>query len=38
MNLLSQDMSNLVQPTSLTRKLTIDGEAKAFPVYRVHIN
>lgn len=37
MNLLSQDISNLVQPTSLTRKLTIDGQTKAFPVYRVNL-
>ncbi len=35
MNLLSEEMKQYVQPTTLTRKLTLDGETKAYPVYRV---
>ena len=37
MNLLSEEMKQYVQPTTLTRKLTLDGETKAYPVYRVRL-
>lgn len=37
MNLLSDELRNYVQPTTLTRKLTLDGETKAYPVYRVRL-
>lgn len=37
MNLLSEEMQNYVLPTSLTRKLTLDGETKAYPVYKVKL-
>lgn len=37
MNLLSEEMRNYVQPTTFTRKLTLDGETKAYPVYRVRL-
>lgn len=37
MNLLSE-LNNLVIPTNLTRKLTVNGETKVFPVYKININ
>lgn len=37
MNLLSEELKKYVQPTTLTRKLTLDGETKAYPVYRVRL-
>ena len=38
MNLLDKAMENYIQKTDLTRKLTLDGETKAYPVYRVKLN
>lgn len=37
MNLRSEEMQAYVQPTTLTRKLTLNGETKAYPVYRVKL-
>ncbi|MGN0574570.1 MAG: hypothetical protein ACI4J2_00945 [Ruminococcus sp.] len=37
MNLLAEEFKNYVQPTTLTRKLTLDGDTKAYPVYRVRL-
>lgn len=37
MNLLAEELKAYVQPTTLTRKLTLDGETKAYPVYRVRL-
>ena len=37
-NLLYDGMGQVVQPTSLTRKLTIEGVTKAYPVYRVRLD
>ncbi len=37
MNLLAEELRKYVQPTTLTRKLTLDGETKAYPVYRVRL-
>ena len=35
MNLLTEGVSlHVVEPTSLSRKLTIDGITKAYPVYK----
>ena len=39
MNLLTDGMAmHAVEPTTLTRKLTIDGNTKAYPVYRVRLD
>lgn len=37
MNLRSEEMQAYIQPTTLTRKLTLNGETKAYPVYRVKL-
>ncbi len=37
MNLLAE-LNNLIFPTNLTRKLTINGETKAYPVYKINIS
>lgn len=37
-NLLTEGMGTTVQGTSLSRKLTIDGVTKAYPVYRVRLD
>lgn len=37
-NLLYDGMGQVVQPTNLTRKLTIEGVTKAYPVYRVRLD
>lgn len=37
MNLLTE-LNNLVKPTNLTRKLTINGETKIYPVYKINIS
>ncbi len=38
MNLLSKNMRDYVQPTAMTKKLTLDGVTKAYPVYRVRLD
>ena len=38
MNLLDNSMASYVIKTDLTRKLTLDGETKAYPVYRVRLD
>ncbi len=39
MDLLTDGMAmHAVEPTTLTRKLTIDGSTKAYPVYRVRLD
>lgn len=38
MNLLELNNSELIQKTNLTRKLTLDGVTKAYPVYRVRLD
>lgn len=37
-NLLMEGLETVVKKTNLTRKLTIDGETKAYPVYRVRLD
>lgn len=37
-NLLKEGLGTVVEKTSLTRKLTIDGVTKAYPVYRVRLD
>ena len=37
-NLLEEGLGSVVEPTSLSRKLTIDGITKAYPVYRVRLD
>ena len=37
-DLLSIDDPEIVEPTGLSRKLTINGEAMAYPVYRVRLD
>ena len=37
-NLLYDGMGQVVQQTNLTRKLTIEGVTKAYPVYRVRLD
>lgn len=37
-NLLKEGLGTVVETTSLTRKLTIDGVTKAYPVYRVRLD
>lgn len=37
-NLLNQVMGDTVQPANLTKKLTINGATKAYPVYRVRLD
>lgn len=39
MNLLTEGLAlHLVEPTTLSRKLTIDGITKAYPVYKVKLD
>ncbi len=38
MNLLAPEMRDYVQPTALSKKLTLDGVTKAYPVYRVRLD
>lgn len=38
MNLLELQDASLVEKTNLTRKLTLGGVTKAYPVYRVRLN
>ena len=38
LDLLSISDTSIVEPTGLTRKLTIDGETLAYPVYRVRLD
>ena len=37
-NLLKDGLGTVVETTGLSRKLTIDGITKAYPVYRVRLN
>lgn len=37
-NLLKEGLGTVVEATSLSRKLTIDGVTKAYPVYRVRLD
>ena len=37
MNLLDEQYREFVQPTTLTKKLTLNGETKAYPIYRVRL-
>lgn len=37
-NLLKEGLGTVVEETSLTRKLTIDGVTKAYPVYKVRLD
>ena len=37
-NLLEPGLEEIVKPTSLSRKLTINGVTKAYPVYRVRLD
>lgn len=37
-NLLRDGLGTVVEATGLSRKLTIDGTTKAYPVYRVKLN
>lgn len=37
-NLLKEGLGTVVEKTSLTRKLTIDGVTKTYPVYRVRLD
>lgn len=37
-NLLKEGLGTVVESTSLSRKLTIDGVTKAYPVYRVRLD
>ena len=37
-NLLKEGLGTVVEATSLTRKMTIDGVTKAYPVYRVRLD
>lgn len=37
-NLLSPEMKDYVIPTNLSRKMTIGGETKAYPIYRVRLD
>lgn len=38
MNLFDESLHMAVQPTTLTKKLTLNGETKAYPVYRVKLD
>ena len=38
LNLLKEGLGTVVEPTTLSRKLTIDGVTKAYPVYRVRLD
>lgn len=38
MSLLDEKFRSAVQPTTLTKKLTLNGETKAYQVYRVRLN
>ena len=38
MNLLDEKFRSAVQPTTLTKKLTLNGETKAYQVYRVRLD
>ena len=37
-NLLRDGMGQTVLPTNLTRKLTVEGVTRAYPVYRVRLD
>lgn len=37
MNLFEENFCLAVKPTSLTKKLTLNGETKAYPVYHVKL-
>ena len=37
MNLLDEQYREFVQPTTLTKKMTLNGETKAYPIYRVRL-
>ena len=37
-NLLKEGLGSVVEPTGLSRKLTLDGATKAYPVYRVRLD
>ena len=37
MNLFDESLRGFIQPTNLTKKLTLNGETKAYPVYRVNL-
>lgn len=37
-NLLEEGLGTVVEPTGLSKKLTINGTARAYPVYRVRLN
>ena len=37
-NLLLEGMNSVVLPTGISRKLTLDGETKVCPVYRVRLD
>ena len=38
MSLLDEKFRSVVQPTTLTKKLTLNGETKAYHVYRVRLD
>ena len=38
LNLLRDGMNGLVKPTGLSKKLTLAGETKAYPVYQVRLD
>lgn len=38
MNLLDEQYRESVRPTTLTKKLTLNGETKAYPIYRVRLD
>ncbi len=38
MNLFDESLKGFVQPTNLTKKLTLNGETKAYPIYRVRLD
>lgn len=37
-DLLHSEMGTLIQLTKLSRKMTIEGVAKAYPVYRIRLD
>ena len=37
-NLFSPELRDFVQETNLTRKITLDGVTKAYPVFRVRLD
>ncbi len=38
MFLFDKNLRSAVKPTNLTKKLTLNGETKAYPVYRVKLD